>query len=144
MSETDYEKSNNAYLLRLVEEVPELNAVLTRHLELHYELLSHLFMADIARWAESVANAIDGEPDALSKTLGLLDVGWIEGGWGVHEMIADPFLENLAMSGRLWDLLPNDLREAAGRIHDSQPDWGRLADSTPLRDPNADEAERHP
>lgn len=124
MTETDYEKSNNAYLVRLVEEVPELSSVLSVHLELYDEMLSHLFMADIARWAESVANSIEGEATAVSKVLYLLDVGWIEGGRGIHEMIADSFLENLAMSGRLWDVLPKDLRAAAERIHDSQPDWG--------------------
>lgn len=121
MSGSHYETTNSNFLRRLVAEAPALNFVLIHHLALYDELLSHLFMADIARWAESVANSVEGGTEDLSSTLNLLDIGWIEGGHSVQEMIADSFLENLTMSGRLWDLLPKDLRTAAQRIHDTQP-----------------------
>lgn len=114
------------FLRQLVRAVPALSETLTNHLELHGEMLSRLFMADIARWAVFAANTSEGKADDLSKALQIMDVGWIEGGHNVHEMIADSFLENLEMSGPLWELLPIDLRTAAQTMHDTQPDWNRL------------------
>jgi hypothetical protein len=125
LSDIDDEASNINFLSRLVAEVPELRATLTQHLEWHGEILSTLFMGDIARWADTAANSVSSHT-ALSRTLDLLDVAWIEGGRSVHTMIADSFLENLAVSGPLWELLPADLRRAAEQIHESQPDWENL------------------
>jgi hypothetical protein len=125
VSAIEDEASNIKFLNWLVAEVPELSATLTQHLEWYDEILSTLFMGDIARWADTAANSVSTQA-AVSRTLDLLDMAWIEGGRSVHTMIADSFLENLVMSGPLWELLPTDLRRAAEQIHESQPDWENL------------------
>jgi len=86
----------------LVEEVPELHSLLTRHLSENDELLPHVFFGDLTRLiidlhrkARKENQGSDDSKFLLRKILHKLEEGMGSNDEDVQELIATSFLENL-------------------------------------------------
>lgn len=91
---------NATYVRELTEAVPRLQPLLARHVEYFDELLSHVFMGEVSRFAVAeFARCTDGEgsgcPDLIAL-LAALEQGFCDGGEDVQNLIAVSFLENVA------------------------------------------------
>jgi hypothetical protein len=75
-------------------EFPALRPAFKDHLETYAEILPHVFMAEVCRWAVRTA-AIDQFDRELVALLGFLENALVRDGDSVEELIATSFLENL-------------------------------------------------
>ena len=90
---------NMAFLGHIVRELPAQLPILQEHLEDNEgELLPHLFIADIHRWAERIVKC---EPDSrgLEHLLRILEQAWGEADPDITELISVSFLEHFARPG---------------------------------------------
>lgn len=88
------------FVLKLTRDVPRLGPLLAQHVEYFDELLSHVFMGDVSRFAiAEFARCTDGGgsgcPDLLAL-LAALEQGFWDGDEGVQNLISVSFLENVA------------------------------------------------
>lgn len=88
------------YIHELIEAVPRLQPLLARHVEYFDELLSHVFMGEVSRFAVAeFARCTDdggsGCPDLIAL-LAALEQGFCDGGEDVQNLISVSFLENVA------------------------------------------------
>jgi hypothetical protein len=84
----------------LAAKTPRLRARLEQHLTDYDELLPHVFMGDVSRYAielyhEFSAGAIDAR-DALDSLFAITEVAASHGDEDVEELISVSFLENIA------------------------------------------------
>ena len=89
--------SDVAFIGALVSEIPQLLPLLQDHLdEQEGEILPHLFMADLERWAEILVNEGSEEQRCeLSRFLNCLELAFETRGEEVQELISASFLEHL-------------------------------------------------
>lgn len=76
----------------LVRHAPGAGPMLDEHLAYYDELLLHLLIADLQRWA--IALFEEGDSSQLSALLGVLDQGLREGDEDVRNAVAVSFVEN--------------------------------------------------
>lgn len=87
--------AGNTFMMRLLADVPELRSTYEEHLSQNGELLPHVFMADVTRFALA-ATGKSKEEAALKRLLQCLEDGLNSGQKEVHELILASFVENLA------------------------------------------------
>lgn len=91
--------TNYDFIDALRRRVPEIEPLYREHLHDNDELLPHVLMSDIARFAEEIhARSANGSPRAtevLSRLLGVLEEGMHAEGGNAKELIAVSFVENL-------------------------------------------------
>lgn len=114
----------------LVRAVPELEPMLTEHLEYYEELLLHLLMSDIRE--DCVSRYRSGGDDRLDRTLAYLDVALRDGDEFVENAIAVSFIEDLRVHDAdmqpfiaIW---PAAMKAEAGRQLQRFDDHARTAD----------------
>lgn len=84
----------------LVRAVPELKSTVDEHIEYFDELLPHLAIADIERWAEAnVARA----PEQVQRLMDVLDELFVD--YAASELISVSFLEHLPRDSEIGDQL---------------------------------------
>ncbi|HEX5727227.1 MAG TPA: hypothetical protein VFX98_17280 [Longimicrobiaceae bacterium] len=80
--------------------IPALRGLLEEHLDFYEELLPHVFMGDVSRYAfgeyERLAGGGEASP-SLSQLLSLLERAARDGGGHVRDLVGASFLENLAV-----------------------------------------------
>lgn len=109
-----------AFVGALAHQFPEVLPLLAEHLsDQEGEVLPHLFMADLERWAEKkVMSDYDGPCGELREVLDFLEFAFSAAGAEVEELIAVSFLEHLPrpgepgceLRGMLGPLLSEQLR----------------------------------
>lgn len=84
----------------LVEEVPRLRPVLESHEAEFAELLPHVFMGAVSRFASEAhdrcTSGVAGACSELDALLAALEHAFVDGGEDVQELIVVSFLENVA------------------------------------------------
>jgi hypothetical protein len=86
--------SDQVFVERLIEIVPELRPTFNEHVKDNGELLPHVFMGDVTRWAIAHASRLDFQ-DAVGRLLNSLEDGLRSGSPEVRELILASFVENL-------------------------------------------------
>ena len=87
-----------AFVKRLVAEVPQLGPLLDEHMTYYDELLTHVFMADVSRFAieeHKRTKGHDGHTEPLDVLFSTLEAGARDSSEDVQELISVSFLENL-------------------------------------------------
>lgn len=91
--------SGMKFVLELRHQVPELESLFGEHIVDYDEILPHVLMSDVAKFAEEMdAKAAQGSiraTEVLSHLLNLLEDGMHNGDETTKELIAASFLENL-------------------------------------------------
>lgn len=103
-------ESNNqlSFVDRLVKNVPELASLLEEHLKDYNEVLPHVFMGDVTRFARfQVTGSKLSEQGQL--ILEVLEEGMLSGNPDLAELISVSFLENLAPARRAGSVVINSL-----------------------------------
>ncbi len=99
---------------------PDLVSVMQEHLDSYEELLPHVFMADVARWAVRRLERSGSADTALLSVLEYLENAYVSRGEDEQELIVVSFLENFPRPGEPGDGLRNlvgpTLQEAMARI----------------------------
>jgi hypothetical protein len=80
--------------------VPRLRRLLDRHVAQFDELLPHVFMGAVSRFAigafQRCTTGVARACLELDALLAAIEQGWVAGGEDVHELIGVSFLENVA------------------------------------------------
>src|SRR5262244_661104 len=107
----------------LTEMFPSLKSILATHLEDNFgEILPHVFMADVARWAielfmttERKNLTADEQRSELARLLAFLEDAYAKDGPEIEEMISVSFLEHLPRPNeagwKIRDLVGPKLKE---------------------------------
>jgi hypothetical protein len=85
---------NQEFVADLIRLVPELEPAYREHVVFNEELLLHLFMGDVTRFAIERASGRSNEP-VLARLLGYLEERLANGSEEVQELIVVSFVENL-------------------------------------------------
>ena len=85
---------NQEFVADLIRLVPELEPAYREHVVFYEELLPHVFMGDVTRFAIEGASGRDNEP-VLARLLAYLEEGLANGPEEVKELIFASFVENL-------------------------------------------------
>lgn len=80
------------FLLVLVSEVPEAEAIVREHLEYYDELLLHFLTADLRRYVIDIFTS--GQSDVLRRLLGVIERALLLGNDSVNNAIAVSFVED--------------------------------------------------
>lgn len=112
--------SRQMFVERLVDEVPQTAGLVTEHLEDNDgELLLHLLMGDLLRFAVSAFQANDTL--TASKVLGLVDQALRDGDEYVQNAVAVSFVEHSGFgpgeSEEFLAVWPQGLKEERQRMH---------------------------
>jgi len=87
--------STVSFVKLLLEVCPELIPIYNEHIDDYEELLEHVFMADVTRFAEQLY-IVDSNSDCLTRLLAFLDETFDYGNEIIKELISVSFLENLS------------------------------------------------
>ncbi|QIK62565.1 hypothetical protein G7068_04580 [Leucobacter viscericola] len=99
---------NKDFCVALVNAVPALGPLMQEHLEDEFgEILSYIFLANVARWAE--ANAIEHEED-VHQIISELNRGLNEGEGDIPNLVAAGFVEAMSRDTPLLTLVTGSLR----------------------------------
>ena len=105
------------FLQALTQQVPGAQPIIDEHLAEYDEVLLHLLVADLQRWA--VALFDDGDSAQLSDLLALVDQGLRDGDEQVTNAVAVSFVENSepwnGVTRPFIQAWPADLRAEAER-----------------------------
>src|SRR5688572_539647 len=111
-------------MTQLLREVPSLTKHFGEHTAMYDDMLPHVLMADVTRFALELADRSrewDNDNSSLSRLLEVLDTGMQSNSGLVRELIATSFLENLADGEpgyrALADLLGPALAHEMARLH---------------------------
>ena len=85
---------NQDFVADLIRLVPELEPAYREHVVFNEDLLPHLFIGDVARFAIERASERNNEP-MLARLLGCLEERLANGPEEVRELIVVSFVENL-------------------------------------------------
>ncbi|QIK62558.1 hypothetical protein G7068_04545 [Leucobacter viscericola] len=100
---------DNEFCIALVKAVPALAPLMKKHLEMEEgELLSYMFLSEVARWAEE--NALTNTED-VRLVIDALNEGLETGEGDVPNLIAVGFGESPGLKGAVIPLLTGELRE---------------------------------
>jgi hypothetical protein len=93
-------KDNVAFISELVTAVPQLEDLLSRHIAEHGELLPHVYMGDVSRFAiqqhrESTESSTNLRA-VLNMLFTILERGAAQGSENVQDLVTASFLENVA------------------------------------------------
>ncbi|MCW7989081.1 hypothetical protein XF35_28505 [Streptomyces platensis subsp. clarensis] len=97
------EMNEEQFFHGLLQNRPQLESLHAEHVEFYEEFLSHVFLADVARWAVSLFSEV-GQGMA-EEAIGIRLINFIEGAYvhgdcAVRELIRVSFVENLPYSGQ--------------------------------------------
>ena len=110
----DAMQSPEAFIDRIVKELPELDIVLKAHLSWNPILLPHPFFGDVTRFVIGKAEHAEDRA-SLVPLLNSLDEGLRVGSQAVQELIGASFVENLIAEDdtlrALWPLMRPKLQE---------------------------------
>lgn len=116
--------STVTFIEELRRRVPEVEPLYREHLRDNDELLPHVMMGDIARFAEELhGRSTSGSARAseiLSRVLEVLENGMSQDEAATRELIVASFLENLDRSSPSFAQLKNRLGEALSRALENQ------------------------
>ncbi|MBH0053739.1 MULTISPECIES: hypothetical protein [unclassified Salinibacterium] len=99
------------FIHELVHDVPALQAVLDQHLQDFGELLTHLFMGDVARWAAARAE-ISLDDKEIDKLLSFFESRYATSNIWVKNLINVSFIEYLGYESPLATRFGPQMREA--------------------------------
>lgn len=94
----------------LLEGVPELVSVYDEHIDDYDEVLEHVFMGDVTRFAVDVYKN-DPDSESLKMLLSLLDKAFSAKDNKLQELISVSFLENLSQNEEYYSGLKGLLSE---------------------------------
>ncbi len=86
-----------SFIKMLLENVPELKSVYDEHIDDYDELLEHVFMGDVTRFAESLYRR-DPNSECLTKLFNFIDKAYLTEDKKLQELISVSFLENLSQN----------------------------------------------
>ncbi|MGW9174053.1 DUF7674 family protein [Streptomyces decoyicus] len=101
----------------LLQNFPQLESLHDEHVEFYEEFLSHVFLADVVRWAVSLFS--EAGQGLTAEAIGLQLINFIEGAYvhgdsAVRELVRVSFVENLPYSNqegfRIHEHLTGNLR----------------------------------
>jgi hypothetical protein len=99
---------DNEFCVALVKRVPALEPLMKKHLEEEEgEVLSYMFIADVAQWAE--ANAITNE-ESVRQIIAVLNDGLDRGEGDVPNLIVVGFVEAMYPDTPLFPLVTGSLK----------------------------------
>ncbi|MFC9928500.1 hypothetical protein [Streptomyces sp. NPDC127190] len=87
----------------LLQGFPQLEGMRAEHLEFYEEFLSHVFLAEVARWAVGLfGHAGQGvtEEAVGVRLIDFIETAYVHGNCAVRELIRVSFVENLPSSGQ--------------------------------------------
>ncbi|EGR0752212.1 hypothetical protein D8T32_14895 [Vibrio vulnificus] len=93
--------SSASFILQLIEVVPELRVVYDEHIADYDELLEHVFMADVTRFAECLF-AQKSHSDTLSRLIMFIDKAYSSDDEELKELISVSFLENISKKDKTY------------------------------------------
>lgn len=102
--------SFTSFVRLLLHEVPELKPVYIQHIEDYDELLEHVFMGDVARFAEQLY-ITNPRSKCLTRLLDFLDKSYAVEDENLKELISVSFLENLSRDEKYCEGIRNLLGE---------------------------------
>lgn len=103
-----------SFTVALLEAVPELEPVYKAHIDNNDEVLEHVFMGDVTRFAEQIY-AGDPESECLARLLKFLDDAFATGDEMVQELVSVSFLENLSRDQESYEGIRDRLSESLAR-----------------------------
>jgi hypothetical protein len=111
------EMNEEQFFHGLLQNFPQLEGLRAEHAEFYEEFLSHVFLADVARWAVSLfSEAGQGlAEEAIGlRLINLIEGAYVHGDCTVRGLIRVSFVENLPYSGqggfRIHEHLTGNLR----------------------------------
>lgn len=93
--------NHRSFVKLLLDAVPELKPVYEEHIDDYDELLEHVFMGDVARFAEHLYVA-NPNSESLFRLLEVLDKLYVVGDEKLKELISVSFLENLSRDEKYY------------------------------------------
>ena len=90
-----------SFIKMLLESVPELKSVYDEHIDDYDELLEHVFMGDVTRFAETLYKR-DPNSECLVRLLSFLDKAFLTNDKKLQELISVSFLENLSQDDECY------------------------------------------
>ncbi|MFG3084892.1 DUF7674 family protein [Streptomyces parvulus] len=87
----------------LLRDFPQLEGLHAEHAEFYEEFLSHVFLADVVRWAASLfseAGQVLTEEAIGLRLINFLEDAYVHGDCAVREVVRVSFVENLPYSDR--------------------------------------------
>lgn len=101
----------------LMQDFPQLESLYAEHVEFYEEFLSHVFLADVVRWAVNLfgeaGQGLTEEAIGL-QLINFVESAYVRGDGTVRELIKVSFVENLPYSGQegfhIHGYLPENLR----------------------------------
>ncbi|MFI5977802.1 hypothetical protein [Streptomyces sp. NPDC051452] len=85
----------------LLQDFPQLESLHAEHVEFYEEFLSHVFLADVVRWAVSLFSEVgqgSGEEVIGLRLINFIEGAYVRGDCEVRELIRVSFVENLPYS----------------------------------------------
>ncbi|GGP92350.1 hypothetical protein GCM10010249_08050 [Streptomyces roseolilacinus] len=115
------EMNEEQFFHGLLQDFPQLEGLHAEHVEFYEEFLSHVFLADVVRWAVSLfseaGQGSTGEAIGL-RLINFIEDAYVHGDCAVRELIRVSFVENLPYSGqggfRIHEHLTGNLRRIFG------------------------------
>lgn len=94
--------SFTSFIRLLLHEIPELKLVYDQHIDDYDELLEHVFMGDVTRFAEQLY-VTDPRSECLIRLLRFLDKSYAVEDEKLKELISVSFLENLSRDEEFFE-----------------------------------------
>lgn len=111
------EMNEEQFFHGLLQDFPQLESSHAEHVEFYEEFLSHVFLADVVRWAVSLfseAGHGSAEEAIVLRLINFMEGAYVHGDFAVRELIGVSFVENLPYSGqegfRIHEHLTGNLR----------------------------------
>ncbi|GGY13294.1 hypothetical protein GCM10010358_76960 [Streptomyces minutiscleroticus] len=112
------EMNEDQFFHGLLQNFPQLESLHAEHVEFYEEFLSHVFLADVVRWAVGLFS--EAGQSSTEEAIGIRLINFIEGAYvhgdcAVRELVRVSFVENLPYSGqegfRIREHLTGNLRK---------------------------------